>query len=117
MPAPGFVYIGGVLDPESGGTKVLRMEVRRLHWLRTRAPAWMANSAPLVKLVLAAPALVYDAIRREGQEPETVYVGFPGHRYDNDNRRRPALESEAFCVFHTPGGTVFDWRWVDYERL
>lgn len=67
MTAPGFIEIE-VFDPDSGDTKTLRMELERLHWLRTRAPPRITHSAPLLKQVLRAPALVYEGLRRENQE-------------------------------------------------
>ena len=114
MTTPGFIDIEGVFDPESGDRKLLRMDLGRLNWLRKWAAPWITYSAPLVKAVLASPALVYEGLRREDQEEGRVYIGFPRHRYDNENRRLPVRRAEMFCVFHTPGGIVFEWRWVMY---
>ena len=98
MTAAGFIDIEGVFDPESGDRKRLRMELQRLHWLQTRAAPWITYSAPLVKMVLGAPNLIYEGLRREDQEEGRVYIGFPAHRYDNENRRLPARDTEAFCA-------------------
>jgi hypothetical protein len=107
--------VSGVFDPDTGGTKELRITRSRLDWIYKSAPPWMATSAAAAMATLRAPEYVFEGLSRDGQEQGRCYVSRPPFRVLGDGARVPATPGEALLVFHTEEEFIHEWRWIDFR--
>lgn len=76
-----------------------------------RGPLHKFYELHLVKEVMAAPAVIFRGLEREGQEEAYCYAGLASCGYTNRGDRLPPPLGMTFAVYVTKDFLIFRWGW------
>src|SRR5437868_2928679 len=103
------------MDPSGVGTREFWIEKDLLQFFYKKG--WMDKykSVLLAKEVLAAPAVIFEGLQREGQEEALCYAGLASCRFSKDGHQLPAPRDMTFVVYIRSDDVLIRWDWEPAE--
>ncbi|MBK9387282.1 MAG: hypothetical protein IPN34_20900 [Planctomycetes bacterium] len=110
---PGFVECPEALDPATGGTQVISIELTKIASACNRGPLWRKLALWSVPEVLKSPSWVCKGWCREELEDHLCYIGGPDQRLGDDGVWVQTPNDLWLFVFVTGHARIKKWRWEE----
>jgi hypothetical protein len=99
------------LDPSGSGTREFWIQKDLLEFFYKQGLIHKYKSAICVKEVLAAPAVIFEGLQRDGQEEALCYAGLASCRFSNQGAQLPPPPGKTFVVYIRKDDVIFRWDW------
>jgi hypothetical protein len=109
---PGFWTIKGAAP--DGSEREFRIPTRTVDHLQRYGPESRYYELISAEQVLKNPDLIYEGLRREGQENGLCYIGKP--KCFREGAEYPGHPGMLFLVFVTKEYIIFEWRWEKVDE-
>lgn len=125
MPRPAHYEIEAVCPCSPQGKKTLFISEDTIRDALTRGPEFRyyelrgdpdnTTTGSSVVEVLQNPLAIYEGVR-DHQMGGVCVSGRPSQRWTNGGSKTPPPPDRVFCVYVSPGGFIYTWRWSEAEE-
>lgn len=98
------------MSPDGSGEEAFYVSVKMLEKLQANGPTWKYEDAAFVEEIMAAPAAIFEGLKREGFDEGLCYTGVPERDWAAPNPDPAPRVGMVFAIYIS-GRVILDWDW------